>query len=135
MSVPAERSDLPGEHPAAARIREYFAVFHRSDSAGYAAQWIYPAVFWSGSDWVVVPDPAAMARNNDAYERAERARGMVTGEVVELRCEPLSASAALVFGRFDSRRADGSVIGITEAVYTVVLHEGAWRVAACVMRG
>lgn len=109
-------------------------MFHRSDSAGYAAQWIYPAVFWSGKDWVVVPDPASMSRNNDAYERAERARGMVTGEVVSLRCEPLSATAALVFGRFDSRRADGSVIAVTEATYTVVLHEGTWRVAVCVMQ-
>jgi hypothetical protein len=122
------------EHPAAARIREYFAVYHRSDSAGYASQWIYPATFWSGSDWAVVPDAQAMARNNDAYERAERARGMVSGRIRALRCEPLSATAALVWGQFESCRADGTVIAVTDAVYTVVCKDGAWRVAVCVVQ-
>ena len=123
------------EHPAASRIREYFAAFERSDSAGYAAQWIYPGAFWSGGEWSVTADPIAMARNNDAYESAERAAGRASGEILELRCEPLSDSAALVHGRFSRRRADGSLIGITEAVYTVVRRGADWKVAVCVVKG
>jgi hypothetical protein len=123
-----------GEHPAVARIREYFAVYQRSDSVGYAAQWIYPAAFWSGSAWGVVADPPAMVRNNDDYERAERARGVASGRVLQLRCEPLSETAALVHGSFESSRADGSVVAVVNAVYTVVRVGDTWKVAVCVVQ-
>ena len=123
-----------GEHPAVLRVRQYFAAYLRSDSPVYADQWIYPAALWADGTWSVTADRATMARNNEAYELAQRERGMTDGQVLELRCEPLSDSAALVHGRFDSRRADGSVIAVTETIYTVVRSGSDWKIAVCIVK-
>ena len=63
------------DHPAIARIRSYFDAFQRGDSPGYARQWTYPAGLFADGRWSTVPDEATMARNNDAYARAQREAG------------------------------------------------------------
>ena len=71
-------------HPAIARIRSYFAAFHEGDSHDYARQWAYPAGLFADGQWVAVPDAAAMARNNDAYARAQREAGVAGGAILAL---------------------------------------------------
>ncbi len=116
------------------RVRAYFDAFHRGDSDAYADCWIYPACYWSAGTWSSVASAAEMARNNTAYERAQRDAGMTGGEVLQLDCLPLGADAALVRGRFTRTRRDGSVMAVIEADYTVVRSAGAWKVAVCVVQ-
>ena len=119
-------------HPAIERIRTYFDAFHRDDSEGYAACWLYPACYWSGGSWSVIPTPADMARNNAAYAKAQRAAGMSGGKIVSLECEPLGVDAALVKGTFTRTATDGTLIATVQAAYTVVRVDAAWKVAVCV---
>jgi hypothetical protein len=125
-------------HPAIARIRCYFDAFHHSDSHDYAGQWTYPAGLFADGQWVAVPDATSMARNNDAYARAQREAGVAGGEILALACEDIGADAALVRGRFSRLRADGSRIDEAAASYLVVRlalpgREPVWKVAVCLM--
>ncbi len=123
-------------HPAIARIRSYFAAFHEGDSHDYARQWAYPAGLFADGQWVAVPDAAAMARNNDAYARAQREAGVAGGAILALACEDIGPDAALVRGRFSRSRADGSRLDEAAASYLVVRlavpgGEPVWKVAVC----
>ncbi|MCZ8129979.1 MAG: hypothetical protein O9284_01560 [Steroidobacteraceae bacterium] len=127
----ARATDLQGPMDC---IRRYFEAFQAGDHEAYAAQWVYPACFWSGAKWWSYPDAAACAAGNAEYERAARAEGMAGGRILMLRVEPLSPDAALVHGTFTRERADGSVIAEIEAAYTTVRTSAGWRVAACVVK-
>lgn len=125
-------------HPAIARIRSYFDAFHRGDSQDYARQWTYPAGLFADGQWVAVPDAESMARNNDAYARAQREAGAAGGEILALACEDVGVDAALVRGRFSRLRADGSRLEDAAASYLVVRlatpgGEPVWKVAVCLM--
>lgn len=115
-------------------IRRYFDAFHADDSAAYAAQWVYPACFWSGGRWSAYADEAACAAGNAAYVREARAQGMTGGRIVMLRVEPLAPGVAIVHGVFTRERADGSVLAEVEAAYTTVQTAAGWKVAVCVVK-
>jgi hypothetical protein len=123
-------------HPAIARIRSYFAAFHRGDSLAYARQWSYPAGVLLDGQWNAVPDAETMARDNEAYLRAQRAAGMAGGEILAMTCEDIGPDAALVRARFSRLRADGSRLADAAASYLVVRLatagvEPTWKVAVC----
>jgi hypothetical protein len=115
-------------------IRRYFDAYLAGDSAGYAAQWVYPACVWSGGRWSAYANAAACARANDEYTRKARAESIVGGRIVMLRVEPTSEDVAVVHAVFERERADGAVAGETETAYTTVRTEAGWRVAVCVVK-
>ncbi len=125
-------------HPAIARIRSYFEAFHHGDSLDYARQWAYPAGLFADGQWTAVPDAESMARNNDAYARAQREAGLAGGEILALTCEEIGPEAAMVRGRFSRLRADGSRLADVAASYLVVrvttsAGTPTWKVAVCLM--
>jgi hypothetical protein len=115
-------------------IRRYFDAYLAGDSAGYAAQWVYPACVWSGGRWSAYANAAACARANDEYTRKARAEGIVGGRIVMLRVEPTTEDVAVVHAVFERERADGTVAGETETAYTTVRTEAGWRVAVCIVK-
>lgn len=130
-SRPMSDVDLQGPMDC---IRRHFDAFHADDAAAYAAQWVYPACFWSGGRWSAYADEAACAAGNGAYVREARAQGMTGGRIVMLRVEPLAPGVAIVHGVFTRERADGSVLAEVEAAYTTVQTEAGWKVAVCVVK-
>jgi hypothetical protein len=115
-------------------IRRYFDAYLAGDSAGYAAQWVYPACVWSGGRWSAYANAAACARGNDEYTRKARGEGIVGGRIVMLRVEPTTEDVAVVHAVFERERADGTVAGETETAYTTVRTEAGWRVAVCIVK-
>ena len=126
--------DTPDLQPALERVQEYFAAFLSGDSEAYAAQWTYPACFFSQGRWLALSDAAACQASNDRYLAEARAGGMVSGRIQELSARPEGPRAAWVDGRFSREDAVGRTFGETRASYLVVQTAEGWRVAVCVVK-